>query len=209
MDLKDFFPSIKTPRVRELFNRVGYSKEVAFYLSRLCCLNDSIPQGAASSPIISNIILKTLDNRLSKLSFQSNLTYSRYADDMVFSGKHIPIGLEEIVNNKIETLGFDINKSKTKRYNKKCRKMVTGIVVGETEIRLPKYKRREIRQEVYFMKKFQISDQVKMHNDLFYVDRVLGRLSYWKQIEPENIFVRNSIKEIKEMYSKFIEGKTE
>lgn len=204
IDLKDFFPSIKIPRVRELFNRVGYSKEVAFYLSSLCCLNGSIPQGAATSPIISNIILKTLDRRLSKLSTKFNLTYSRYADDMVFSGKSIPIVLEENVNREIEILGFDINKSKTKRYYKNCRKMVTGIVVGETEIRLPKYKRREIKQEVYFLKKYHILDQVKKYNDIFYVDRVLGRLSYWKQIEPKNEYVLNSIKEINLMYQLFI-----
>lgn len=206
IDLKDFFPSIKTPRVRELFNRVGYSKEIAGYLTKLCCLDGAIPQGAATSPIISNIILHTLDKRLYNFSKNKNITYTRYADDLVFSGESISIRFETLVVMNIEDSGFRVNTKKTKKYIEDQRKMVTGIVVGEDDIRLPKVKRREIKSEVFFLRKYGILDQVKRYNDLYYIDRILGRLSYWKQIEPENEFVLNSIKEIKKMYKEFVKN---
>ncbi len=205
IDIKDFFHSIKIPRVRELFNRVGYSKEVAGYLTKLCCLNGALPQGAATSPMISNIILKTLDKRLSELTIPLGITYTRYADDLVFSGVYIPHHLEVFIQSKIEAYGFSINHQKTKRYEEDDRKMVTGVVVGDIKIRLPKVKRKEIKLEVYYLKKFGILDQVNRYNDIFYIDRVLGRLSFWKQIEPENEYVLNSIHDIKEMYKKFTE----
>ncbi len=204
IDLQNFFPSIGIPRVRELFNRKGYSKEVSAYLSYLCCLDGSIPQGAGSSPMISNIILHTLDNRLSSFSKKYNIIYSRYADDLIFSGQEIPDDFKDLVVLNIEDEGFKINTEKTKEYSIDHRKMITGLLVSETDIRLPKIKRREIQQQVFFLKKYGIMDQVKRCNDIYLIDRLLGRLSYWKQIEPQNNFVLNSIKEIKIMYKNFI-----
>lgn len=206
IDLKDFFPSIKIPRVRELFNRVGYTKAVAGYLAKLCCLNDSIPQGAATSPMISNIILNSLDRRLYILSKNIGVKYSRYADDLVFSGEHIPHEFASSVVKNIEDYGFNVNIVKSRHYKSQQRKMITGIVVGDDNIRLPKVKRREIKKEVHYLKKFGVLDQVKRYNDIYYVDRVMGRLSYWKQIEPDNIYVLNSIKEIKKMFEEFLKS---
>jgi len=205
IDLKDFFPSIKIPRVRELFNRVGYSKKVSYYLTNLCCLHGSIPQGAATSPMISNIILLNLDKRLSTFSSNNNIKYSRYADDLVFSGNFETYNFKTIVIMDIEDEGFKVNSEKTREYSEDHRKMVTGIVVGKEKIRLPKAKRREIRKEVFFIKKYGILDQVKRYNDIYYADRVLGRLSYWKQIEPKNDFVLNSIKDINKLCKKLLE----
>ena len=205
IDLKDFFPSIKIPRVRELFNRVGYSKEVSYFLTKLCCLNGSIPQGAASSPMISNIILLTLDKRLSTFSTNNNIKYSRYADDLVFSGNFKFSDFKTLVIMSIEDEGFKVNSDKTREYFNNHRKMVTGIVVGKENIRLPKTKRREIRKEVFFIMKYGILDQVKRYNDIYYADRVLGRLSYWKQIEPKNEFVLTSLKGINELYKNILE----
>ncbi|GAK95508.1 Retron-type RNA-directed DNA polymerase [Nonlabens tegetincola] len=202
IDLKDFFHTIKIPRVRELFNRLGYSKEVAGYLSNLCCLNEALPQGAGSSPIISNIILRTLDNRLSNIASKSEIVYSRYADDLVFSGSKIPLDFEVVLTQKINDFGFKLNLKKTKFYKKGDRKLVTGVVVNSDGIRLPKSKRKQIKKEVYYLKKYGIQDQVFRHNDVFYIDRILGKLSFWKQIEPKNEFVLTSIIEIRNMYDK-------
>lgn len=205
VDLKDFFPNIGIARVRELFKRVGYSKEITYFLSKLCCLDEALPQGAATSPIISNIILKTLDRKLADISNKQKLIYSRYADDLIFSGQAIPHNIELDVKNTIVLCGFKVNDEKTTFYNRTTRKMVTGIVVGNESIKLPKYKRREIKHQVFFLKKYKIQDQIRKYNDVFYVDRVLGRLSFWKQIEPNNKFVSNSIEEIKIMYQQFQE----
>ena len=202
IDLKDFFPSIKINRVRELFNRKGYSKEVSSYLSYLCCLNGSIPQGAGSSPIISNIILYNLDNRLFQFSSKHKITYSRYADDLIFSGKNIKADFKDMIILMIKEEGFNINYKKLKKYSKLHRKLVTGILVKGDEIRLQKSVRKEIKEQVYYILRYGVIDQVKKYNDIYYIDRVLGRLNYWKQIEPNNEFVISSIEKINYEFKK-------
>lgn len=204
IDLKDFFPSITFPRVRELFKRLGYSKEITYYLTNLCCLNNSIPQGAATSPIISNVILLNLDKRLNNLCSNNNIRYSRYADDLIFSGADSVLKFKNLFEKNIKSEGFRINELKTKEYHSMHRKMVTGIVVGSDKISLPKSKKREIRQEVYYLLKYGILEQSKRFNDIFYVERILGRLSYWKQIETENDYVLKSIATIKIMNKELI-----
>jgi hypothetical protein len=67
IDLKDFFPSIEKPRIINVFRNLGYNRKVSFYLAALCCLDDCLPQGAASSPALSNIVSFGLDVRLSAL----------------------------------------------------------------------------------------------------------------------------------------------
>lgn len=200
IDLKDFFPSIKIPRVRELFKRLGYNKEVTYYLSKLCCLKEQLPQGAASSPLISNIILFNLDKRLFKFASNNQLIYSRYADDLVFSGDAIQSDFRILVAMNIQDEGFSLNPDKTIEYSENQRKLITGVVVKKDSIRLPKDLRREIKQQAHYILKFGILDQVKRYNDIFYIDRILGRLSYWKQIEPKNEYVINTSKEIILMY---------
>ena len=64
--------------------------------------------------------------------------------------------------------------------------------------------RKEIREQVHFIRKFGILDQVKRYNDIYYIDRVLGRLGYWKLVEPDNEFVNASILEIKASYKKVL-----
>lgn len=204
IDLKNFFPSISIARVRELFKRKGYSKEIAAYLSYLCCLNDSIPQGAGTSPLISNIILQNLDKRLYNFSKNQGVTYSRYSDDLIFSGDEIPLGFKETVILNIEDEGFKIRIEKLKEYYTTHRKLVTGILIKQNQIRLQKSVRRDIKEQVYFLLKYGILDQVQRYNDIYYVDRVLGRLGYWKQIEPNNEFVKDALKKIKLDYKKIL-----
>jgi len=196
IDLKEFFPSINIKRVRELFNRKGYSIEIAGYLSYLCCLEGKIPQGSGSSPTISNIILNNLDKRISKFCVNQKVQYSRYADDLTFSGSEIPNGFEEFVITIIQNEGFSVNDKKLKFYSKNHRKLVTGILVTENEIRLQKSVRREIEFQVHYLLKFGVLDQIERYNDIYYTDRILGRLGYWRQIEPKNQYVLNSIKQI-------------
>lgn len=208
IDLKDFFPSVIVPMVRDLFINIGYSKKVAQYLTNLCCLNYSIPQGAATSPQISNIVLFNLDSKLQNLSSQYGIKYTRYADDLVFSSDKPMPELFITVKNLIEEEGFRVNQKKTRYYTQRHRKMVTGIIVSEEKISLPKSKKREIKKDVYFLTKYGILEQVKKYNDIYLADRVLGKLSYWKQIEPQNQYVLSSIKTIKNMYRDLINSLT-
>ena len=87
IDLKDFFPSIHFGRVRGLFMAQPFdlNDEVAIALAQICCHKGALPQGAPTSPIISNLICRGLDTRLAKFASVAHCSYTRYADDICFS----------------------------------------------------------------------------------------------------------------------------
>ena len=89
LDLKDFFPSISINQVINVFKDLGYSNHVSFFLSAICCVEEHLPQGAPTSPALSNIIARHLDNRLLGLAKKMGYRYTRYADDLAFSGESI------------------------------------------------------------------------------------------------------------------------
>jgi len=146
LDLENYFDSISFGRVRHMF--IAYFKlevKVASTLANICCHHKGfLPQGAPTSPIISNIITKTLDKQLTKLAKICPLTYyTRYADDITFSSNSssFPIQLANINPDKTVTLsdtlidfitnnGFTINSRKVRLQSAKEHQEVTGITVN-------------------------------------------------------------------------------
>jgi len=199
MDLKDFFPSIKINRVISLFEFNGYPHHLAFYLASLCCLNSILPQGASTSPYISNLVAYRLDARLGALAEKYNLSFTRYADDLTFSGKSISFSFIDFVKKIIIDEGFIANDNKTiliRGRNKK--KIVTGISVSGKQPKLPRETKRQLRLEAYYINKYGLYNHLEAinHFDPIYRERIIGRLNFWNQIEPENKFVNKTIKEI-------------
>ena len=166
IDLKDFFPSITYPRVRGLFESLGYNAGVSSVLALLC--TDSprarvrngdaewfvaigprgLPQGACTSPAISNLVVRHLDQRLEGLGTASGWTYSRYADDLVFSADGedaAPHRLIRLVSRIVEDEGFVINAAKTRIMRSPNRQAVTGLVVNDGRVRLSKRDLRRLR----------------------------------------------------------------
>ena len=145
IDLKDFFPTITYTRVVKSLKELGFNDEVSDIIARLCTipmwdeqiqmLRNSLPQGSPASPLLSNIVCSTLDQRLSVLAKRYGLTYSRYADDITFSSNHSVYAkggeffkeFEDIVRSS----GFKINEKKTRLQKRGSRQEVTGIIVGE------------------------------------------------------------------------------
>ncbi len=150
-DLRDFFPSIGAGRIFGLFRCLGYPHEVAQYLTALCTTSTPprilerlnfddrssyrkphLPQGSPVSPALANHVSFTLDRRLSALANSLGAHYSRYADDLSFSGdKHIVGSLLRIVPQIVRDEGFAINRAKTRLMSNTSRQMVTGVVVNE------------------------------------------------------------------------------
>ncbi|WP_106745587.1 reverse transcriptase family protein [Yoonia maritima] len=150
-DLRDFFPSIQSKRVLGLFRRLGYPRWVAQSLTGLCTTATPgrvlvglppqqrqqmrvphLPQGAATSPALANLIAFTLDRRLSGLARSVGAGYSRYADDLTFSGDIGITGvLEDAIPQIIADEGFVINPNKTRVTHRSERQTVTGIVVNQ------------------------------------------------------------------------------
>ncbi len=152
LDLKDFFPGIKLQRVKGLFQSFGYNSGVATILALLCTeaprlemklagetrfvsLGDrQLPQGACTSPMLTNILCRKLDKRLSALGQKFGFTYSRYADDLVFShsDSEAKLGLFlTLVRKVIQGEGFIVNEEKTRIMRQQQRQTVTGLVVNQ------------------------------------------------------------------------------
>lgn len=168
IDLKDFFPSINPGRVMGLFMHPPYNCKpvVASTLAKICCFNNALPQGAPSSPVISNMIAAKMDRQLSKLARKYDCSYTRYADDITFSTlddsfpieilKYDSKGKMEVgdeLRNIIYGNGFYINPDKVRLRNKCERQIVTGLVTNV----FPNVRReyvRKIRAMLHAWEKF-------------------------------------------------------
>lgn len=203
MDLKDFFPSISIDRVICVFQRLGYAGNVSVYLAKISCLGDKLPQGAATSPALSNIIASPMDAKLSQLSQAYNLRYTRYADDMTFSGADINHSFINKVTAAVLSEGFQVNPSKTRLDRSHGARFVTGISVGGERLRLPKHMRREIRQQAYYVIKhgyFSHLAKLKVRKP-FYLDSLLGKVRFWLAVEPENQYAKEMEQKLVEVLS--------
>ncbi|MBU9714108.1 reverse transcriptase domain-containing protein [Evansella tamaricis] len=144
LDLEEFFSSIIFPRVRAMFmTYFKFNNEVATTLANICCDNNNkLPQGAATSPIVSNIIAYKLDKQLSRLARTNGCIYSRYADDItlstnnkkfrfeIFNGNDGVKEVGEKVKQIIQSNGFKINSSKTRICENSKAQYVTGVKVN-------------------------------------------------------------------------------
>lgn len=201
IDLQDFFPSIKIGRIITIFQKCGYSKKVSYYLSCLCMINnEELPQGASTSPTISNIIGKRLDRRLVGLSSKFKLKYSRYADDMTFSGRRITRNFRISAYNITESEGFKINPTKEILIiGLKKKKIVTGISVSNgNELKIPREMKRNIKLDVHKYLKYNYKVNIdKQDFDPLFGERLLGRLNFWYQIERDNPKVKDLISSVR------------
>jgi retron-type reverse transcriptase len=155
-DLSAFFPSISAPRIHGIFRSLGYPWAVARYLTGLCTtstppgvinhlsgaavLNATygiphLPQGAPTSPALANLLAWRLDRRLDGLARAAGANYSRYADDLAFSGGNDfarSIGrFSKAVAIIATEEGFYLNQSKTHIMHRHQRQQVTGLVVND------------------------------------------------------------------------------
>ena len=199
IDLKDFFPSLKIARIIQVFRNCGYSQKVAYILARICCLDNSLPQGACTSPYLANIISKRMDSRLYSFCTKFDLKYTRYADDITISGSDINWKQCEYIINIIENEGFDINKEKTKLISG-SKKIITGISINSDTPKLPRKTKRELRHNAYIvlhLSKEEYMNTLFKENPMF-IESLIGKYNYWLFIEKENTYVKETLKKLKE-----------
>lgn len=236
IDLKDFFPSVDAKRVwgrllAQPFNlgSSGVRKQIANMMKAICCTsmaveryNDGewstiessvLPQGAATSPLLTNAICEKLDIQLTGLSKRFGLEYSRYADDITFSSMHnvyvCENGDKESIYEKdssfdrelrriIKSQNFHINEKKVRLQKRGYRQEVTGLVVNE-QVNTPRFYIKEIRQWLYvwetkgyneaytfFLNKY-LRNKGELKNGKPNMHLVIeGKLLYLKMIKGEN-----------------------
>lgn len=164
LDLKDFFPSIHFGRIAGYFEKSRDFKldpKIARILANILCYKSSLPQGAPSSPVVSNLLARMLDIHLARLAKRNRLTYTRYADDLSFStnlkvfpesvAKQISKNVWELGPELISTIGscgFSINDLKTRMLYRSSRQEVTGLVVND-RVTVPIEYRRWVRAAVF------------------------------------------------------------
>jgi RNA-directed DNA polymerase len=221
LDITNFFESISERQVYRVFRSLGYRALIAFVLSRLCTrvlapssdrrLHQSImrwqtgkkrkffnslvmghlPQGAPTSPMLANLVCVALDADLQKIASDEGLTYTRYADDMVFSGELVDrsaaIKISRDISAVIGRYGFSINAQKTNIAKNGGRKIVTGLSVDGDVLRLPRDYKDEIRQELFYLEKHGLESHCSRtghKNHFSYLLRLAGRIRYAISIEP-------------------------
>ncbi len=139
IDLKNFFDSFHFGRVRGYFHKnkhFNYPIEVATVIAQLVCYKGSLPQGAPTSPVITNLICQILDFRILSLAKKYRMDYTRYADDLTFSTNNRDfLSLYEDFMNEItaiiEKAGFYINEKKIRLQYRNSKQTTTGLVVNK------------------------------------------------------------------------------
>ncbi len=149
IDIKDFFPSIKQKQVRHVFKELGFPVKVTITLTGLCTLDGRLPQGAPTSPALANIIFSPVDNVLTNLVNEWECEYTRYADDLIFSGNMRFTNTHKLRATKIiRAAGFRINTRKTRIIGSGGRQVVAGLVANEKGLP-PRLKRMNWRAQFH------------------------------------------------------------
>ena len=216
VDLHDFFPSINFGRVRGLFMAKPYSlpDPAATVLARICCHDNRLPQGAPTSPVVSNMICAPLDRELMTLAATRNLHYTRYADDLTFSsrqlefpddvacpvsiGLEVRIGLGLELERIIQGNGFRVAEKKIKLQGKHQRQEVTGLTVNE-KVNVPRGYVRQIRAMLRAWRNFRLEEaeeefrkrwDVRNANPLFpeksFLEVVAGKIGFLEMVRGSN-----------------------
>lgn len=204
MDLKDFFPSISWFQVYVVFADLGYRKDVAGMLAHLCTLGGNLPQGAPTSPMLSNIVMLSVDRLISRFCESRGISYSRYADDLTFSmdGRFDYGRLMGYVRIVMEKARFKINEKKTKVFHRNHSQIVTGIVVND-HLQVSRSYRKKIRQEMYFLQKHGLKNhyariEYRFSQDV-YLHHLLGKVNFVLYVNPSDNEMQRYCQILKEM----------
>ncbi|TAX39876.1 RNA-directed DNA polymerase [Rhizobium leguminosarum] len=190
LDVKDFFGSISSHHVYKLFFDLGYTKAVSVFLSRLCTYKGFLPQGSPTSGSISNLVLRGVDEALLTFCTERKIRYTRYADDMCFSGTNIAApDLIEFVRKNLGELGLKLNNDKMRILKQSHRQIVTGIVVNK-RLAVPRLRRQRLRQEIYYLKKFGFVSHAMNTDDsdpVALLRRLIGECAFLMHIHSKDV----------------------
>ena len=214
IDLEDFFQTIHFGRVKGFFEKDNTFKvpsEVALIIANLVCYRGILPQGAPTSPIISNLIGRIMDVKLLKLCKRYKLKYTRYADDLTFStNDNSFLELEDKliyeIKNEIRKCGFEVNEKKTRVQDYRLRQSVTNITVNK-KLNVSKTYIKNTRAMAHHLYKHQ---EYYIDNEVGTINQLEGRFAFINQLDKYNnnivkikSFEKNSIEEQKNLGSVF------
>ena len=192
IDIKDFFPSINFKHVYGQFRYFGYGENVSKYLALLCVDGDlKLPQGAPTSPTLSNLISVYMDSRISGYCSKHNYAYTRYADDITISSSEklsflIIMSIKSFIFMILRDLEFEPNESKFKYFHNGAKLQVTGVVIND-KLSAPKDKIREIENAIRYIGKYGLQSHMQylgIDKDN-YIGHLYGLAYYIKMIDKK------------------------
>ena len=190
VDLENFFESIPKKDILRALKSLGANEEISKYLMSLLTINDTLVQGFVCSPVLSNICVHKVDEKLLKAALKYNFVYTRYADDLTISSEEKPS--LEVVEKIVNECGYQLNQDKISLSRRGKKQYVTGLTIFDNERpRIPKRYKKRIRLELYYLKKFGVDSFIKNSrkydgSSLKTVrNKVKGWIDYINAVEPD------------------------
>lgn len=190
LDIKDFFNNIS---FMDIYNKVFleeyFPKQVRTILTYLCTYNEFLPQGAPTSSYISNLIMRDFDEKIGLFCESNDISYTRYSDDMTFSGNFNVKMVIFKVKDELKKMGMQLNYDKIHVIHNNMSQQVTGITVNEKP-QVLRVKRRKIRQEVYYIKKYGLYSHLKrinVNDEFSYLRSLLGKINFVLMVNSEDL----------------------
>lgn len=200
LDIKNFFPSTTSGMVQRALGLCGATEEVAALISGLSTHSGALPTGARTSPLLSNLVLRDFDFAMAMAAASKGLRYSRYADDMIFSGAE-KFSVELEASDALAAIGYALNDSKSRLRKRGQAIRIAGLTVFERDgPRIPKRLKRRLRLELFLVEKALTATkemasteaededeawQDNLDRDLWHqVQRVRGLYLYCLSVEP-------------------------
>lgn len=183
IDLKDFFPTITRTQIYNIFKSIGYNNLISTILTNLCTYNGFLPQGSPCSPKLANLSTWRLDLRIQGYVGKRGINYTRYADDLSFSGLSPGkvVGIIPIVKKIIEDEKFEINPLKTRIASCARAKIITGLVISNEEFGIRRDKYKDLRAKIHKLA-FEPSTT---YTKLYY--EVCGWLAYLNSVDEKRL----------------------
>ncbi|WP_420827696.1 reverse transcriptase family protein [Microlunatus panaciterrae] len=186
LDLSAFFESIKKSAVREAMLRFGFSDDASTLISDCCCIHGSLPAGFSTSPTLSNMVFLPTDDALHEWAGSRTLTYTRYADDLTFSGTDITDDDCAEIARMLSSAGYAVNARKTRFMRRGGPQYVTGLYVGESDQpHVPRRMKRLLRQQAYYIAQYGYSEAQTRSSRQFTPYQLRGWINYMGTLHPE------------------------
>jgi RNA-directed DNA polymerase len=201
IDLRNFFENITYEQIKNALNRLHLEEDLRDIITRIATLQDSLPQGAPTSPFLANLAALDLDEKLFKIGQRSGANYSRYIDDITFSGAFDVDALLKEVHDYINSSVFTINESKTRIQREHRRQTVTKVIVNK-KTSVPRHLIKQLRHDLYYCSKFGIyghCEQTLEDNQQDFVYQLAARIGYVMSIDPRiGAVFKNQFRKLKD-----------
>ncbi|MCK9438530.1 MAG: reverse transcriptase family protein [Bacilli bacterium] len=201
-DIKNFFPSVNYRIVYKAFRRQKCAPDVSRILTMLTTADGCLPQGFATSPKISGLVLYNANFRIEKLLRPFGLVHTFWIDDLTISGHHPIKKFQKLLYKIFKQEGFSLHDDpkKAKITDSKHRQTCTGLIINQ-ELNPERGLKSKVRKEIYLCKKFGIKNFLEEHNSPFdkdtYLKKLAGNISFLCNVNKKNIIFKKELELLK------------